>query len=78
MNYFVGIGKLVLDLSNYARKIDLWGAIDMGTSTLASKTDLTSLKTQVDNLDVDKQKTIPADLSKLSDVGDNDVAKKTV
>ena len=50
----------------------------MGTSTLASKTDLTSLKTQVDNLDVDKQKTIPADLSKLSDVGDNDVAKKTV
>ena len=78
MNYFVGIGKLVLDLSNYARKIDLRGAIDMGTSTLASKTDLTSLKTQVDNLDVDKQKTIPADLSKLSDVGDNDVAKKTV
>ena len=57
MNYFVGIGKLVLDLSNYARKIDLRGAIDMGTSTLASKTDLTSLKTQVDNLDVDKQKT---------------------
>ena len=78
MNNFVGIGKLVLDLSNYARKIDLRGAIDMGTSTLASKTDLTSLKTQVDNLDVDKQKTIPADLSKLSDVGDNDVAKKTV
>ena len=78
MNYFVGIGKLVLDLSNYARKIDLRGAIDMSTSTLASKTDLTSLKTQVDNLDVDKQKTIPADLSKLSDVGDNDVAKKTV
>ena len=78
MKYFVGIGKLVLDLSNYARKIDLRGAIDIGTSTLASKTDLTSLKTQVDNWDVDKQKTIPADLSKLSDVGDNDVAKKTV
>ena len=38
---------------------------------------LASLKTRVDNLDVDKPKTIPADLRKLSNGVDNDV-KETV
>ena len=42
---------------------------------LASKTHLASLKTEVDNLDLDKLKTMPADLSKLSNVVDNDVIK---
>ena len=44
---------------------------------MASKTDLADLKTKLDNLDVDKLKTIPKVLSKLSDVVDNDVLKKT-
>ena len=45
---------------------------------LASKADLASLKTKVDNLDVDKLKTVPADLSKLRNVVDNDDDKKSV
>ena len=36
------------------------------------------LKIKVDNLDVDKLKTVPAILSKLSTILDNDVVKKTV
>ena len=48
------------------------------TSQLASKSDLLSLKTEVDKIDVDKSKTVPVDLSKLSNVVKNDVVKKTV
>ena len=36
------------------------------------------MKTEVDNLHIDKLVPIPVDLSKLSDVVKNDVAKKTV
>ena len=39
---------------------------------------MTGLKPKVDNLDIDKIKTVPADLSKLSNVVVNDVVKKTV
>ena len=69
--------KVELYLSNYATKTDLKGATGIDTSTLASKTDLASLKTKVDDLDKDKIKTVPADLSKLCNVMDNDVVKKT-
>ena len=70
--------KVELDLPNYAMKGDLKGATGTDTSTLASKSDLASLKRKVDNLDVDKLKTAPANLSKLSNVVDNDVVKNTV
>ena len=43
---------------------------------MTSKTDLGSLKTKVDSLDVDKLETGSADLNKLSNVVDNGVAKK--
>ena len=46
----------------------------MDTSNLASKSDLA----QVEDIDVDKLKTVRADLSKLSNVVNNDVVKKTV
>ena len=36
------------------------------------------MKTEVDNLHIDKLVPVPVDLSKLSDVVKNDVAKKTV
>ena len=39
---------------------------------------MASLKTKEENLDVDKVKTVPSDLSKLTNVVDNDVIKKTV
>ena len=42
---------------------------------MTSKIDLASLETKVD---VDKIKTVPADLNKLSYVVDRDVAKTTV
>ena len=41
------------------------------------QTNLASLKTEVDKLNIDKLVPIPVDLSKLSDVVKNDVVKKT-
>ena len=43
---------------------------------IASKTDLAILKTKVNYLDVDKLKTVPAGLGKLSNVVDDDVIRK--
>ena len=48
------------------------------TSSFALKSNLASLKTEVDKLDIDKLVPVPVDLSKLSDVVKNDVVKKTV
>ena len=47
------------------------------TSEFAKKTHLASLKLDADELDIDKSKTVPIDLSRLSNVVDNDVVKKT-
>ena len=46
-------------------------------SSFASKTNIASLKTEVDKIDVDKLKTVPVDLAKQSNVVKNDVFKKT-
>ena len=43
---------------------------------LVSKTNLAGLKTKVDNLDLDKLDTAPADLTKPSNVVGYDVVKK--
>ena len=67
--------KMKLNLSDYATKAELKGATGFGISMLASKTDLAGLKIKVDNLDEDKLKTVPSDLSTLSIVVDNDVIK---
>ena len=48
------------------------------TSSLALKTNLANLKTEVDKLEIDKLTPVPLDLSKLSDVVKNDAVKKTV
>ena len=45
--------------------------------SFALNTNLASLKTEVDKLNIDKLVPVPADLTKLSDVVKNDVAKKT-
>ena len=42
-----------------------------------AKTNLATLKTEVDKLDVVKLMTVPVDLSELRDVVKNDVVKKT-
>ena len=46
------------------------------SSSFALKTNLASLKTEVDKLDIDKLIPVFVDLSKLSDVVKNDVVKK--
>ena len=50
---------------------------NVDTSSLAPKTNLANLKTEVDQLEIDKLAPVPVDLSKLSDVVKNDVVKKT-
>ena len=67
-----------VDLSNYATKTDIKNISHIDTSSFALKSNLTSLKTEVDKLDIDKLVPVPVDLSKLSDVVKNDVVKKTV
>ena len=69
--------KAELDLSNYATKTDLKNITHTDVSSFASKTNLAALKTEVDTIDVDKLKTVPDDLAKLSYVVKNEVVKKT-
>ena len=69
--------KLELDLTNYATKTDIKNIIHVDVSSFASKTNLAALKTEVDKIDVDKLKTTPIDLDRLSNLVKNDVVKKT-
>ena len=69
--------KVELDLANYATKNDVKNITHVDVSSYATKTNLAALKTEVDKIDTDKLKTVPTDLSKLSNVVKNDVVKKT-
>ena len=69
--------KVELDLTNYATKTDLKNINHVDVSSFASKTNLAALKTEVDKIDVDKLKTAPVDLAKLTNSVKNDVVKKT-
>ena len=75
-------------LANYATWKKLIDAAGVDTSNLAAKTDFIAfkvdiptsfnkLKTKVDDLNVDKFKTVPIDLKKLSDAEDKKVSKNT-
>ena len=85
--------KVVLELSNYATKTELEYAdlsarkdfvvlkaevnkldIDNLVNVPASSN---NLKTKLDDLDVGTLKTVPVDLKKLCDVGDNEFVKNT-
>ena len=66
-----------LHLSIYATKTDLKNVTHADASSFASKTNLASLKAEVDKLDIDKLVPVPNDLAKLSNVVKNDVVKKT-
>ena len=50
---------------------------NVDVSSLGSKTNLASLKTGVDKLDIAKLSPVPNDLAKLSNIVKNDVVKKT-
>ena len=70
--------KVKIDLSNYPTKTDIKNISHVDTSSFVLKTNLASLKTEVDKSDIDKLAPVFADLSKLSSVVKNDVVKKTV
>ena len=65
-------------MSNYAVKYDIKNVTAVGISKFSKKNDLANLKAEVHKLDIDELKTMPADLSKLSDVVKNEVVKKHV
>ena len=65
-------------MSNYATKADIKNMKHVDISSFALETNLASLKTEVDKLDIDKLGPVPVDLSRLIDVVKNDVIKKTV
>ena len=69
--------KAELDLTIKTTKTDLKNITYTDVSSFVSKTNLSTLKTEVDKIDVDKLKTVPDDLTKLSNVVKNEVVKKT-
>ena len=75
---FGGDINVKVDLSNYETKADIKNISHVDTSSFSLKTNLGSLKTEVDKLDIDKLAPDLVDLSKLSDPVKNDVIKKTV
>ena len=50
-------------MCNYATKIDLKNAAVVDTLKLAKKVDLANLKSDVDELDIDKLKNVPTNFS---------------
>ena len=68
---FGGDINVKVDLSNYATKADIKNISHVDTSSFALKSNLASLKTEVDKL-----VSVSDDLSKLSDVVKNYVVKK--
>ena len=74
---FGGDIKAKVDLYNYATKTDLKNVSHVHVSSFVLKSNLASLKTEVDKLDIDKLVPAPVELSKISDVVKNDVVKKT-
>ena len=67
-----------VDLSNYATKADLKNSTGIATSKSALKSNLANFKAKIDKTDVGKLKPVSNDLSKKSNVANNEVAKKTV
>ena len=62
---FGGDINVKVDLSNYATKTYIKNISHIDTSSLALKSDLGSLKTEVDKLDSDKLKSLPNNLINL-------------
>ena len=75
---FGGDINVKVHLSNYATKSDIKNISHVDTSSFELKTNLATLKTEVDNLDIDKLLPVAVDLSKLSDAVKNNAVKKDV
>ena len=59
---FGGDINVKVDLSNYATKTDIKNISHVDTSSFALKSNLASLKTKADKLDIDKLVPVPVDL----------------
>ena len=59
---FGGSINVKINLSNYATKTDLKYVTHVDLSSFALKSNLTSLETEVDKLDIDKLATVPVEL----------------
>ena len=75
---FGGDINVKVDLSNYATRTDLKNVTHVDVSRFALKSNLASLKTEVDKLDINKLASVSNGFAKLSNVVKNDVVKKTV
>ena len=69
--------KVELDLKNYATKEELKNVTHVDTSSFALKTNLASLKTEADKLDIPKLKTASIDLADLTKEVQENFTKKT-
>ena len=67
-----------LNLSSYATKTDLKNVVHVYVSSFASKTNLATLKNEVNKLEIAKLTPVPDYSAKLSNLVKNDVAKKAV
>ena len=65
---FGGNVNVKVDLSNYTTKTDLENVAHVDTSNFALKTNLASLKIEVEKLDIDKLAPVPVESCKLSDI----------
>ena len=74
---FGGDINIKVDLSNYATKAVIKNITHVDTSEFVLKTNLASIKTKVDKLDIDKLVPVPLDLRKLTNVVKNEVVTKT-
>ena len=64
-----------VDLSNYATKADIKNITHVDTSRFALKTNLASIKTKVDKLDIDKLKILPNNFNLKNEVDKLDIDK---
>ena len=74
---FGGDINVKVDLSDYATKANIKHITHIDTSSFELETNSANLKSEVDKLDIDKLAPVPADLSKSSNVVNNEVVKKT-
>ena len=75
---FGGDVNVKVDLSDYATEADIKNITHVDTSSFALKTNLANLKTEVDELDIDKLKCLPNNLRNLKNKVDKlDIDKLT-
>ena len=65
-------------MANYTTKDDVKNITHVNVCSYETKTNLAALKSEVDEINVDKLKTVPVDLAKLTNTVENDLVKKTV